>query len=93
MELRGWTGKKGRKEERKEERTKGKQRDEGISMKTGLEINEKNPFSICDKIRKFSRNFANFSHKIAALRCVISGLAKKYEPAILVCKETAENGE
>ena len=41
VELRGWTGKKGRKEERKEERTKGKQRDEGISMKTGLEINEK----------------------------------------------------
>ena len=35
-------------------------------------------------IRKFSRNFANFSCKIAALHCVVSGLAKKYEPAILV---------
>ena len=40
----------------------------------------------CDKIRKFSR-------KIAALHCVVSGLAKRYEPPILVCKETAENGE
>ena len=44
-------------------------------------------------IGKFSRNFANFSRKIAALHYVVSGLAKKYEPAILVCKETAENGE
>ena len=25
--------------------------------------------------------------------CVGSGLAKTYEPTILVCKETAENGE
>ena len=49
--------------------------------------------AFCDKIQKFSRNFANFSRKIAALHCVVSGLAKKYEPAILVCKETAENGE
>ena len=57
---------------------------------TGLEINEKNPVAFCDKIRKFSRNF---SRKIAALHCVVSGLAKKYEPAILLCKETADNGE
>ena len=40
---------------------------------TGLEIKEKNPVAICDKIRKFSRNFANFSRKIAALHCVVSG--------------------
>ena len=60
---------------------------------TRARINEKNPVAFCDDIRKFSRNFANFSRKIAALHCVISGLAKKNEPAILVCKETAENGE
>ena len=60
---------------------------------TGLEINEKNPVAICDKIQKFSCDFANFRHKIVALHCVVSGLGKKYEPAILVCKETTENGE
>ena len=28
-------------------------------------------------MKKSSRNFANFSRKIAALHCVVSGLAKK----------------
>ena len=59
----------------------------------GLEINEKIQSQFCDKIQKFSHNLGNFSRKIAALRCVVSDLAKKYEPAILVCKEIAENGE
>ena len=70
-----------------------RQRTSNLKPFTGLEINEKVQSQFCDKIQKFSRSFANFSRKIATLHCVVSGLAKKYEPAILVCKETAENGE
>ena len=47
------------------------------TLLAGLEINEKIQSQFCDKIRKFSRNFANFSRKIATLHCVVSGLAKK----------------
>ena len=59
---------------------------------SGLEINEKIQSQFCDKIRKLKRNFAKFRRKIVALHCVVSGVAK-YEPTILVLKETAENGE
>ena len=54
---------------------------------TGLEINP-----VAHKVRKLKRNFAKFRRKIVALHCVVSGVAK-YEPTILVLKETAENGE
>ena len=63
-----------------------------IIQNAGLEINEKIQSQFCDKIRKLKRNFAKFRRKIVALHCVVSGVAK-YEPTILVLKETAENGE
>ena len=64
-----------------------------LSPVQGSKLMKKSSHNLQQDSRKFSRNFANFSHKIAALHCVVSGLAKKYEPAILACKETAENGE
>jgi len=54
-----------------------------------LEINEKIQSQFCDSIPKFSRNSATFSCRIFTLR--FSKI--KYEPAILACKENAENGE
>ena len=63
-----------------------------VHNSAGLEINEKIQSQFCDKIRKLKRNFAKFRRKIVALHCVVSGVAK-YEPTILVLKETAENGE
>ena len=53
---------------------------------SGLEINEKIQSQFCDKIRKFSRNFANFSRKIA-MHCVVSGLAKNMSPQYLCVKK------
>ena len=53
----------------------------------GLDINEKIQSQFCDKIRKLSRNYANFSHKIAALNCVVSGLAKNMTLQYLCVKK------
>ena len=54
---------------------------------SGLKINKKSQSQFCDKIRKFSRNFANFSRKIPALHCVVSGLAKNMSPQYLCVKK------
>ena len=42
-----------------------------------LKISEKIQSQFCEKIRKFSRNFAHFSGKVLALHFVVSGLAKQ----------------
>ena len=54
---------------------------------SGLKINKKSQSQFCDEIRKFSRNFANFSRKIPALHYVVSGLAKNMSPQYLCVKK------
>ena len=57
---------------------------------SGLEINKKmlaHFTTICENLLSILQIL------VAKSPCVVSGLAKKYEPAIHVCKETAENGE
>ena len=60
-----------------------------IEATSGLEISGKIQSQFCDKIRKCSRNFANRRAALCCQRCSKT----KYEPTILVLKETAENGE
>ena len=60
---------------------------------SGLEINEKIPSQFATRYENLVAIPQIFSRKIATLHCVVSGLAKKYEPTILVCKETTDNGE
>ena len=59
----------------------------------GLEINEKMQLHFATRYENLVAISQIFSRKIATLHCLVSGLGKKYEPAILVCKETTENGE
>ena len=49
---------------------------------TGLEINKKIQSQFATRY-----NFANFSRKIAALHCVVSGLAKNMGPQYLCVKK------
>ena len=63
-------------------------------MRAGLKINEKTESHFVTRYE----NLVAISQILVAKspRCIVlsvSGLAKTYEPAILVCKETAENGE
>ena len=52
----------------------------------GLKLT-KNAVAFCDKIQKFSRNFANFSRKIAVLHCVVNGLEKNMSLQYLCVKK------
>lgn len=62
-------------------------------LNQGSKLTKKSSLNFCDRIRKFSRNFAKFIGKIVALCCVVSGLAKQNVSPQYLCKETAENGE
>ena len=55
----------------------------------GSKLTEKILSQFCDRVEKFSRNFANFSRKIVELHCLVSGLAKQNMSLQYLCAKKA----
>ena len=64
-----------------------------VQRTAGLEINKKIQSQFATRYENLGSISQILDAKIAALHCVVSIFGKKYEPAIHVCKETAENGK